>query len=38
MLEQVDKAAEVSDDDLRRSFTTFRMELDRGMPADPHSE
>ncbi len=38
MLELVDQAAEVSDDDLRRSFTTFRMELDLDMPADPHSE
>jgi SAM-dependent methyltransferase len=38
MLDHVDEAAEVSDDHLRRAFTTFRMELDPPMPADPHSE
>jgi ubiquinone/menaquinone biosynthesis C-methylase UbiE len=38
MLALVDRAARVSDDELRRSFDLFRMELDRPMPADPHSE
>jgi 2-polyprenyl-3-methyl-5-hydroxy-6-metoxy-1,4-benzoquinol methylase len=38
MLHEVDEAAKVSDDELRRGFNTFRMELDRKMPADPHSE
>jgi 2-polyprenyl-3-methyl-5-hydroxy-6-metoxy-1,4-benzoquinol methylase len=38
MLERVDEAATVSDDELRASFATFRMEIDRGMPSDPFSE
>jgi ubiquinone/menaquinone biosynthesis C-methylase UbiE len=38
MLDLVDRAARVSDDELRRGFDLFRMELDRTMPADPHSE
>jgi len=38
VLGYVDEAARVSDDELRRVFNTFRMELDLPMPSDPHSE
>jgi SAM-dependent methyltransferase len=38
MLDYVDQCGRVSDDALRRAFTTFRMELDLAMPADPFSE
>jgi ubiquinone/menaquinone biosynthesis C-methylase UbiE len=38
MLVMLDEAAAVSDDDLRRGFTRFRMELDLAMPADPYSD
>jgi SAM-dependent methyltransferase len=37
-LEMLERAAAVSDDELRRGFATFRMELDVDMPADPFSE
>lgn len=37
-LEFLDRAAAVSDDELRRGFTTFRMEIDLQMPDDPYSE
>src|SRR5579872_3404698 len=38
MLERVDLAATISDDELRASFAMFRMEVDRSMPTDPFSE
>jgi 2-polyprenyl-3-methyl-5-hydroxy-6-metoxy-1,4-benzoquinol methylase len=38
MLRLVDEAGRVSDDELRRAFNTFRMELDVNLPPDPHSE
>jgi len=37
MLRFLDEAAAISDDELRRGFTTFRMELDLQLPADPYS-
>jgi ubiquinone/menaquinone biosynthesis C-methylase UbiE len=37
ILGQLDEAARVSDDELRRGFASFRMELDRAMPLDPFS-
>jgi 2-polyprenyl-3-methyl-5-hydroxy-6-metoxy-1,4-benzoquinol methylase len=37
-LEFLARAATVSDDELRRGFSTFRMELDLQMPDDPYSE
>lgn len=37
MMKQLDAAGLVSDDELRRGFTTFRMELDVTMPPDPFS-
>ena len=37
-LEMLERAAAVSDDELRRGFATFRMELDLEMPADPFSD
>jgi len=38
MLERLESAASVSDDELRRGFTSFCMELDTQMPPDPFSE
>lgn len=38
MLAMLDRAAAVSDDELRRGFGAFRMSLDRPMPADPFAE
>jgi protein-L-isoaspartate O-methyltransferase len=38
MLAALDKAGAISDDELRRAFQTFRMELDIDLPADPFSE
>ncbi len=38
MLVVLDEAAAVSDDELRRGFTRFRMELDLQLPADPYSD
>ena len=38
MLERLDQAAKISDDELRAGFAMFRMELDRTMPDDPFSE
>src|SRR5580704_4835406 len=38
MLEYLDERASVSDDELRRGFQSFRMELTPTMPADPYSE
>lgn len=38
MLDYVDECGTVSDDALRQAFTTFRMEPDLTMPADPFSE
>ena len=37
MLAELDRLAEVSDDELRRGFTEFRMELDIDVPEDPYS-
>jgi 2-polyprenyl-3-methyl-5-hydroxy-6-metoxy-1,4-benzoquinol methylase len=37
-LEMLERAAAVSDDELRRGFAMFRMELDVEMPDDPFSE
>ncbi len=37
-LEFLDGAAAVSDDELRRGFATFRMEIDLQMPPDPYSD
>ena len=37
-LEFLEQAAAVSDDELRKGFATFRMELDKDMPRDPYSE
>lgn len=37
MLERLDRAGAVSDDELRLGFTTFRMEVDVQMPLDPYS-
>lgn len=37
-LEMLDRAAAVSDDELRRGFATFRMELELDMPRDPFSD
>jgi len=37
-LEFLARAAAVSDDELRRGFSTFRMEIDLQMPDDPFSE
>ena len=37
-LEFLARAAAVSDDELRRGFATFRMELDLRMPDDPYSD
>ena len=37
-LDLLARAAAVSDDELRRGFGTFRMELDQPMPDDPYSE
>ena len=34
----LERAAEVSDDELRRGFATFRMELDLDLPDDPFSD
>ena len=38
MLAQLDEAAKVSDDELRRGFTTFVMDLDLDLPRDPYSD
>jgi 2-polyprenyl-3-methyl-5-hydroxy-6-metoxy-1,4-benzoquinol methylase len=38
MLEYLDERATVSDDELRRGFQSFRMELTPAMPVDPFSE
>jgi ubiquinone/menaquinone biosynthesis C-methylase UbiE len=38
MLAMLDEAAAVSDDELRRAFLTFRMELELDLPADPFSD
>lgn len=38
MMERLDEAARVSDDELRRLFPTFVMELDLGLPDDPYSD
>ncbi len=38
MLVQLDAAAAISDDELRRVFTTFRMEFPLELPADPDSD
>ncbi len=38
MLTMLDEAQAISDDELRRGFTKFRMQLDLKMPADPYSE
>jgi 2-polyprenyl-3-methyl-5-hydroxy-6-metoxy-1,4-benzoquinol methylase len=37
-LAMLERAAAISDDELRRGFTTFHMELDVEMPDDPFSE
>jgi 2-polyprenyl-3-methyl-5-hydroxy-6-metoxy-1,4-benzoquinol methylase len=37
-LEFLARAAAVSDDELRRGFSTFRMDIDLHMPDDPYSE
>ena len=37
MLRMLDEAGKVSDDELRRGFTRFRMELRLDLPADPYS-
>lgn len=37
MLRMLDDAAKISDDELRRGFTTFRMELQLDLPKDPYS-
>jgi ubiquinone/menaquinone biosynthesis C-methylase UbiE len=36
-LRDCDRAAEVSDDQLRKVFSTFRMDIPDGLPADPFS-
>lgn len=38
MLAAIDEAAQVSDDQLRLGFSSFRMELDMPMPSDPYSD
>lgn len=38
MLRKLDKAAEISDDELRKQFRTFRMEFDTRVPEDPYSQ
>lgn len=38
ILRKLDKAAEVSDDELRKQFRTFRMEFDARVPDDPYSQ
>jgi 2-polyprenyl-3-methyl-5-hydroxy-6-metoxy-1,4-benzoquinol methylase len=38
ILAELDAAAAVSDDELRRLFPTFRMELAHSLPDDPHSD
>ncbi len=38
MMERLDEAARVSDDELRRLFATFVMELDLELPDDPYSD
>lgn len=38
VLERLDAAQKVSDDELRKLFPTFRMEFDPGVPPDPYSE
>lgn len=37
ILKELDAAAAVSDDTLRRAFTTFSMEYPLGLPSDPYS-
>ena len=37
MLRMLDEAGQVSDDELRRGFTRFRMDLRLDLPADPYS-
>jgi SAM-dependent methyltransferase len=37
MLEMLDEAAAISDDELRRGFARFRMDLELDMPSDPYS-
>lgn len=37
MIARLEQAVRTSDDELRRGFRSFRMELDRPMPADPFS-
>lgn len=38
MLERIDRAAAVSDDELHRQFRSFRLEVDWTFPSDPFSE
>lgn len=38
ILKEVDAAGKISDDELRRVFTTFRMEFPLQLPTDPYSE
>jgi SAM-dependent methyltransferase len=38
MLERIDRAAAISDDELHRQFRSFRMEADWTFPSDPFSE
>lgn len=38
MLAELERAAAVSDDELRKVFATFRMEFDTAVPDDPFSQ
>jgi 2-polyprenyl-3-methyl-5-hydroxy-6-metoxy-1,4-benzoquinol methylase len=38
ILDEIDRAAAISDDELHRCFRSFRMEVDRTFPSDPFSD